>query len=127
MMTPLLEPFAEMPMHPHIAALPKADIHIHQEWSPRLDRVLAQKAGREPYNWREWAVHLMKAEPPGQACLRHLSSHFPATLEADAHPLRSGGTPCRARGTRCSTRGSTWSFGSKKVVNGSCTVTSGTV
>ena len=86
MMTPLLEPFAEIPIHPHIAALPKADIHIHQEWSPRLDRVLAKKEGREPYNWREWAASLMKTEPPGQARLRHISSHFPASLEADAHP-----------------------------------------
>ena len=49
---PALEPLAEMPMHPHIAALPKADIHIHQEWSPRLDKVLARQEGRAPYNWR---------------------------------------------------------------------------
>jgi hypothetical protein len=35
-----------MPMPPHIVALPKADIHIHQEWSPRLDQVLAQREGR---------------------------------------------------------------------------------
>ena len=40
----------EMPMHSHIAALPKADIHIHQEWSPRLDQVLARQEGRAPYN-----------------------------------------------------------------------------
>jgi hypothetical protein len=33
-MTPLLEPFAEIPVHPDVAALPKADIHIHQEWCP---------------------------------------------------------------------------------------------
>ena len=53
MSLPALEPLAEMPMHPHIAALPKADIHIHQEWSPRLDKVLAQQEGRAPYNWCE--------------------------------------------------------------------------
>jgi adenosine deaminase len=44
---PTLEPLVEMPMPPHIAALPKADIHIHQEWSPRLDKVLARQEGRE--------------------------------------------------------------------------------
>jgi adenosine deaminase len=86
LMTPLLEPFAEIPVHPDIAALPKADIHIHQEWSPRLDRVLARQGGSEPYNWREWATNLMKTEPPGAARLRHISSHFPAPLEADAIP-----------------------------------------
>ena len=43
---PALAPLAEMPMPPHIVALPKADIHIHQEWSPRLDQVLAQREGR---------------------------------------------------------------------------------
>jgi adenosine deaminase len=85
-MTPLLEPFAEIPVPPNIAALPKADIHIHQEWSPRLDRVLARQEGREPYNWREWATNLMKTAPPGAARLRHISSHFPASLGADANP-----------------------------------------
>src|SRR5262245_53916123 len=84
--THALAPLAEMPMHPHIAALPKADIHIHQEWSPRLDKVLAVQEGRAPYNWREWAASLMQTEPPGAARLRHLSSHFPAPLEADAQP-----------------------------------------
>ena len=83
---PDLEPLAEMPMHPHIAALPKADIHIHQEWSPRLDKVLARREGRAPYNWRKWAASLMQTVPPGAARLRHLSSHFPAPLEADAQP-----------------------------------------
>jgi adenosine deaminase len=86
MSLPALEPLAEMPMHPHIAALPKADIHIHQEWSPRLDQVLARQEGRAPYNWRAWAARLMHTTPPGAARLRHLSSHFPAPLEADAQP-----------------------------------------
>jgi hypothetical protein len=75
-----------MPIYPHIAALPKADIHIHQEWSPRLDKVLARQEGRAPYNWRAWAASLRQTQPPGAARLRHLSSHFPAPLEADAQP-----------------------------------------
>jgi adenosine deaminase len=86
MLAASLEPLAAIPMPPHIAALPKADIHIHQEWSPRLDRVLAKQEGREAYNWREWAAHLMNTEPPGAARLRHLSTHFPAPLEADTRP-----------------------------------------
>ena len=83
---PSLAPLAEMPLHPHIAILPKADIHIHQEWSPRLDKVLARQEERAPYNWREWAARLMQTTPPGAARLRHLSSYFPAPLEADAQP-----------------------------------------
>ena len=83
---PALKPLADIPIQPHIAALPKADIHIHQEWSPRLDKVLARQEGRAPYNWRAWAASLMHTVPPGAARLHHLSSHFPAPLEADAQP-----------------------------------------
>jgi adenosine deaminase len=46
-----LQPLAAIPMQPHIVALPKADIHIHQEWSPHLDRVLAKQERRKPYNF----------------------------------------------------------------------------
>src|SRR5262249_18859933 len=83
---PALAPLAEMPMPPHIAALPKADIHIHQEWSPRLDKVLARQEGRASYHLRAWAAIRMQPPPPAPARLRHLSSHFPAPLEADAQP-----------------------------------------
>src|SRR4029450_7152439 len=83
---PSLASLAEIPIHPHIAALPKADIHIHQEWSPRLDQVLARQEGRAPYNWRAWAARLMHTTPPGAARLRRLSSYFPAPLAADAQP-----------------------------------------
>jgi len=75
MSLPALEPLAELPMPPHIATLPKADIHIHQEWSPRLDEVLARQEGREPYKWRAWATSLMQTVSPGAARLRHLASH----------------------------------------------------
>src|SRR5215216_403963 len=81
-----LKPFDNIAIDPVIAALPKADIHIHPEWSPRLDRVLAKREGREPYNWRAWAENLMQTEPPGEARLRHISSHFPAPDEADSIP-----------------------------------------
>jgi len=36
-----IEPLAAVRPDPEIDALPKADLHLHQEWSPRLDRVLA--------------------------------------------------------------------------------------
>jgi adenosine deaminase len=81
-----LKPLTEIQPDPHIAALPKADLHFHQEWSPRLDRVLARREGRPAYDWRGWAERLMAATPPGMPRLRCLASVFPAAREADAGP-----------------------------------------
>ena len=81
-----INPLADITIDPVVAKLPKADIHIHAEWSPRLDRVLAQREGRKPYNWRAWAKNLMETEPPGEARLQHIASHFPASQEDDALP-----------------------------------------
>lgn len=63
--------------------MPKADIHLHQEWSPRLDRVLARRAGREPYDWSAWRRDLLADAPPGMARLQRLSQVFPAPVAAD--------------------------------------------
>ncbi|HEV8192954.1 MAG TPA: hypothetical protein VGP82_15925 [Ktedonobacterales bacterium] len=46
----LLDPPAEVPVDPDVAALPKADLHLQQEWSPRLDRGLWRRAGQPPYD-----------------------------------------------------------------------------
>lgn len=81
-----MEPLDEILIPPEIAALPKADIHIHAEWSPRLDAVLACRDGREPYDWRAWAQNLMQTEPQGEARLRQLSIPFPALRIEDAIP-----------------------------------------
>ncbi len=78
-----LDPFAALPPDPLVAALPKADIHLHQEWSPRLDRVLARRERRPPYDWQAWARDLMANSPPGMARLTRLSKVFPAPREAD--------------------------------------------
>lgn len=78
-----LDPLADIPIPAEIARLPKADIHIHAEWSARLDRVLAKRQGREPYDWRAWARRLMKSEAPGGHRLQHLSKPFPELIEAD--------------------------------------------
>nr|MBF6591910.1 hypothetical protein [Ktedonobacterales bacterium] len=86
MMTLPIEPLAAISPDSLIAALPKADLHIHQEWSPRLDRVLARRAGRAPYNWHGWARELMEGTPPGIARLRRLAKVFPAPVEADTEP-----------------------------------------
>ncbi len=41
----VLQPLAEVPVSPWIAALSKADLHLHQEERPRLDRVVARRLG----------------------------------------------------------------------------------
>jgi hypothetical protein len=50
-----LEPLSAVPAGPVVAALPKVDLHIHQKWGGRLDRVLARREGRPSYDWRTWA------------------------------------------------------------------------
>lgn len=62
---------------------PKADLHVHQEWSPRLDRVLARRQSRAPYDWAQWRRTLTAETPPGMARLQRLSRIFPAPAEAD--------------------------------------------
>jgi adenosine deaminase len=85
-MSAFILPLAEIKPDPRIAALPKADLHIHQEWSPRLDRVLARREGRAPYNWRHLAERLMTETSPGMPRLRHLATVFPVGRESDAEP-----------------------------------------
>ncbi len=60
-----LQPLAEVPVSPRIAALPKADLHLHQEERPRLDRVVARRQGRPPYDWRRWMERLLVETEPG--------------------------------------------------------------
>ncbi|ADD44169.1 adenosine deaminase [Stackebrandtia nassauensis] len=61
----------------------KADLHLHQEWSPRLDRVLARRHSRVPFDWKTWRETLTTQVPPGVARLQRLSRVFPAPAEAD--------------------------------------------
>jgi adenosine deaminase len=79
-----LAPLGEIRPHPWVAALPKADLHVHQEWSMRLDRVLARREGRAPYDWHRWAAQLMEENPPGEPRLRQIASIQPASAERDA-------------------------------------------
>jgi adenosine deaminase len=72
-----LDPLGDIPIPPEIAALPKADLHLHQQWSPRLDRVLARREGRPAYDWRSWARQVMAETPPGNARLRRLGEIEP--------------------------------------------------
>lgn len=80
------DPLAEITADPVITTLPKADIHLHQEWSPRLDRVLSRRVGQPPYDWQQWARQLMAQTPPGMPRLNQLAKVFPASVEDDANP-----------------------------------------
>ncbi|HEY7022176.1 MAG TPA: hypothetical protein VH349_13745 [Ktedonobacterales bacterium] len=79
---PPLDPLGDIPIPPEIAALPKADLHLHQQWSPRLDRVLARREGRPAYDWRSWARRMMAETPPGSARLRRLGEIRPTPPES---------------------------------------------
>jgi adenosine deaminase len=63
--------------------LPKADLHLHQEVLPRLDRVVARRTGRPAYGWRERGVPLLARTPPGMARLSALTA-LDQDLDVDA-------------------------------------------
>jgi hypothetical protein len=71
-----LDLLGALPPDRQVAALPTADIHLHQEWSPRLDRVLARRERRPPYDWQAWAHDLMANAPPGMARLTRFAQVF---------------------------------------------------
>ena len=58
-------PLAHVPVDPSIAALPKADLHLHQEAMPRLERLAARRRGRSAYDWRAHARRVLDGTPPG--------------------------------------------------------------
>ena len=60
-----LEPLEVIQITPEVASLPKADLHLHQEVFPRLERILAKQQGRPPYAWRAWAWEVIDTVPAG--------------------------------------------------------------
>jgi adenosine deaminase len=67
-----LHPLADITADPAIAALPKADLHVHAEAEARFERVLERRGGRTPRDRRIWAAHMMRAVPAGMARLMAL-------------------------------------------------------
>src|SRR5258707_8365665 len=63
--TAVLEPLIDVAAPPEVAALPKADLHLHQEIFPRLERIVARQQGREPNAWNVWARQVMDTVPAG--------------------------------------------------------------
>ena len=45
-----LHPLDEVPIDPRVAALPKAELHLHAGALARLDRIVARREGRPPYD-----------------------------------------------------------------------------
>ncbi|MGH2533834.1 MAG: hypothetical protein ACRDJW_16200 [Thermomicrobiales bacterium] len=64
-----IQPLAEIPVDPMVAALPKADLHLHQEGKARVDRLVARRQGREAYDWCAWARRVLAETPPGMGRL----------------------------------------------------------
>ena len=64
-----IAPLAEVEIPPAVAALPKADLHVHAESGARLEQVIAQHPGRPGTDWRAKARELMRDLPPGMARL----------------------------------------------------------
>jgi hypothetical protein len=52
--------------------IPKADIHLHAETNPRLDRLLARRRGEVPYDWQAW-MQSLRSLPPGLPRLQAMS------------------------------------------------------
>ena len=56
-----------------VAALPKADIHLHAETKARVDRLASRREGRKPYDWRA-NVESLNQVPAGIQRLEAISS-----------------------------------------------------
>jgi hypothetical protein len=72
----------EAPHHTVVRSTPKADVHVHQESAPRLDRVLSRRAHRPGYDWSGWRAQVLDSTPPGMDRLRRLGSAQPVDAVA---------------------------------------------
>jgi hypothetical protein len=59
------DPLGDIRIDPWTAALPKADLHVHQETTARLERLAARSKGRPAHDWRGAARCLLAERPPG--------------------------------------------------------------
>jgi hypothetical protein len=79
----ILDPLARLDVEPAIAALPKADLHLHQETRARQERRAARRAGRAPYDWRSWARRVRDEVPAGMPRLKAI---YEPDLELELGP-----------------------------------------
>lgn len=73
--------------HASIVALPKADLHLHQEAERCLDRIFARREGRPPYDWSAWRRQLTQNVPAGPERLALVGSVKPVPLADDDDDL----------------------------------------
>src|SRR5205809_1173192 len=72
MHTVVRSPLADVAIPPQIAALPKADLHIHAETAARLEQILAAQSGQPLIDHRPWIADLLATTPPGMPRLLRL-------------------------------------------------------
>ncbi len=70
-----------------ILAIPKADLHLHQEAERCLDRIYARREGRSPFDWAAWRQEVSDAIPPGPERLRLIGTVKPVPLGDDDDAL----------------------------------------
>ena len=63
-----------------IEALPKADLHLHQEAERCLDRILARRERRPPFDWSAWRHRVRETVPAGPERLRLIGTVKPVPL-----------------------------------------------
>jgi adenosine deaminase len=84
MTTASLHPLDPIPLSPLLRSLPKAELHLHQEALPWLDRAVATREGRPPHNWRREVARMLSDVPPGMPRLDGMNGSLPT---ADLEPL----------------------------------------
>lgn len=82
----MIQPLAVIPTDPAIAALPKADLHVHAEAAPRLARVVARHEGRPLPDMRETVRALLDLPPGMPRLMRMAVPPRPETEALDAVP-----------------------------------------
>jgi adenosine deaminase len=60
-----------------------ADLHLHQEAARCLDRILARREGRPPFDWAGWRRQVIATTPGGPERLRLIGSVKPVPLAED--------------------------------------------
>ncbi|MEQ7128656.1 hypothetical protein ABN034_29530 [Actinopolymorpha sp. B11F2] len=70
-----------------IDAIPKADLHLHQEAERCLDRIFSRRDGRPPYDWSAWRRQIIETVPAGQERLRLIGTVKPVPLADDDDDL----------------------------------------
>lgn len=70
-MTVSIHPLDDIQIDPWIAAMPKVDLHVHQESAARLERIIAIREGRKLPD-ASGAVRALLDEPPGMPRLARM-------------------------------------------------------